>query len=233
MPVAMTKGGSTYYLTNDQVGSLRVVADSAGNVVRSIENDSFGNIITDTNPSLSVPFGFAGGLHERDTDLVRFGYRDYDPDAGRWTAKDPIGFAGGDTDLYGYCLNDPINWLDPWGLTQCDIDIAVKIIKETQKDLKFPKSIAPSYRSDKYAGEYFYLTDTLKLNQNYLKKLTDKQAEDLLNTIVHELLHKKDPLWRQILDSFREHPDIEKETERRVKDMLERYLKQREAAPCN
>jgi uncharacterized protein RhaS with RHS repeats len=47
---------------------------------------------------------------------VRFGYRDYDPDIGRWTAKDPIGFAAGDTDLYGYCVNDPINWTDPDGL---------------------------------------------------------------------------------------------------------------------
>ena len=47
---------------------------------------------------------------------MRFGYRDYDPDVGRWTAKDPIGFAGGDTDLYGYCLNDPVNWIDPIGL---------------------------------------------------------------------------------------------------------------------
>jgi RHS repeat-associated protein len=62
-----------------------------------------------------VPFGFAGGLHDRDTGLVRFGLRDYDPDTGRWTAKDPIGFAGGDTDLYGYCLNDPINLVDPYG----------------------------------------------------------------------------------------------------------------------
>jgi uncharacterized protein RhaS with RHS repeats len=48
--------------------------------------------------------------------LVRFGFRDYDPDIGRWTAKDPILFASGDTDLYGYVLNDPINFLDPDGL---------------------------------------------------------------------------------------------------------------------
>ena len=45
-----------------------------------------------------------------------FGHRDYDPDIGRWTAKDPIFFAGGDTDLYGYVLNDPINEVDPFGL---------------------------------------------------------------------------------------------------------------------
>jgi len=68
---------SAYYLTYDQVGSLRIVADAAGNVVKRIDYDSFGNIINDTNPSFEVPFGFAGGLHDKDTGLVRFGYRDY------------------------------------------------------------------------------------------------------------------------------------------------------------
>jgi RHS repeat-associated protein len=54
-------------------------------------------------------------LHDRDTGLVRFGFRDYDPDTSRWTAKDPILFAGGNVDLYGYCLNDPVNLVDPYG----------------------------------------------------------------------------------------------------------------------
>ena len=103
MPYAMTVSGSTYYLTYDQVGSLRVVADASGNVVKRIDYDSFGNVIADSDPAFGVPFCFAGGLQDRDTDLVRFGYRDYDPDIGRWTAKDPILFAGSDTDLYGYC----------------------------------------------------------------------------------------------------------------------------------
>jgi uncharacterized protein RhaS with RHS repeats len=42
--------------------------------------------------------------------------RHYDPTIGRWTSKDPIGFAGGDTNLYGYVMNDPVNWIDPLGL---------------------------------------------------------------------------------------------------------------------
>jgi len=67
------------------------------------------------NAAFKVPFGFAGGLYDTDNGLVRFELRDYDPDTGRWTAKDPIRFAGGDTDLYGYCLNDPVNLVDKNG----------------------------------------------------------------------------------------------------------------------
>ncbi len=52
------------------------------------------------------------------TGLVRFGARDYDPEIGRWTAKDPIGFAGGDTNLFGYVMGDPVNSLDITGLIE-------------------------------------------------------------------------------------------------------------------
>ena len=116
-PVAMTKGGSIYYLTYDQVGSLRVVADTSGNVIKRIDYDSFGYIIDDTNPTFEVLFAFAGGLGDQDTGFVRFGYRDYAPDLGRWTSKDPILFDNGDYDLYGYCINNPVNLFDPWGLS--------------------------------------------------------------------------------------------------------------------
>jgi uncharacterized protein RhaS with RHS repeats len=46
VPYAMTKGGITYYLAYDQVGSLRLVTDSSGNSIKRIDYDSFGNIIS-------------------------------------------------------------------------------------------------------------------------------------------------------------------------------------------
>nr|BFD67005.1 hypothetical protein HAGR004_20270 [Bdellovibrio sp. HAGR004] len=55
------------------------------------------------------------------TQLVRFGARDYDPEVGRWTSKDPILFNGGDTNLYGYVANDPVNFIDPMGLWSISI----------------------------------------------------------------------------------------------------------------
>ena len=51
-----------------------------------------------------------------DTQLVRFGARDYDAATGRWTAKDPIRFEGGQTSLYNYADTDPVNNIDPTGL---------------------------------------------------------------------------------------------------------------------
>lgn len=66
-------------------------------------------------PTGFQPFGFAGGLYDRDTGLVRFGARDYDPETGRWTAKDPIRFQGS-INLYSYGFNDPVNLVDMSGL---------------------------------------------------------------------------------------------------------------------
>jgi RHS repeat-associated protein len=125
MPIAVTKGGITYYLTYDQVGSLRSVTDASGNIVKRIDYDSFGNISSDTNPGFIVPFGFAGGLHDRDTGLVKVGFRDYDPNVGRWAAKDPILFAGGDVDLYGHVGNNPVNFVDPLGLWTYSLGVTV------------------------------------------------------------------------------------------------------------
>ena len=62
------------------------------------------------------PIGFAGGMYDPEMRLVRFGARDYDPAIGRWTAKDPSGFAGG-TNLYAYAFNDPVNRIDLTGET--------------------------------------------------------------------------------------------------------------------
>jgi RHS repeat-associated protein len=115
VPDYLIKGGVTYRFLTDRLGSPRLVVDTAnGQIVQRMEYDEFGKVVEDTNPGFQ-PFGFAGGLYDRDTRLVRFGARDYDAETGRWTAKDPILFAGGSANLYGYVGNDPINHIDLFG----------------------------------------------------------------------------------------------------------------------
>ena len=116
VPDYMVRNGVTYRILTNQVGSPRVVIDaSTGAIAQMIGYDEFGTVLADTAPGFQ-PFGFAGGLYDPDTKLVRFGARDYDPQTGRWTAKDPIAFSGRDGNLYGYSFTDPTNLFDPSGL---------------------------------------------------------------------------------------------------------------------
>jgi RHS repeat-associated protein len=89
VPALMVTPTATYRLVTDHLGSVRRVVDVAtGAVVQELEYDAWGRVLLDTSPGLQ-PFGFAGGLYDPDTGLVRFGARDYDAETGRWTAKDP------------------------------------------------------------------------------------------------------------------------------------------------
>jgi RHS repeat-associated protein len=116
VPEYMQRGGRTYRIVSDQLGSVRLVVDvQSGEVAQRIDYDPFGRVVADSSPGFQ-PFGYAGGLYDPRTGLVRFGQRDYDAQTGRWTAKDPVDFAGSDTNLYGYVLGDPINRIDPTGL---------------------------------------------------------------------------------------------------------------------
>ena len=119
---AVTGGGRWFRLVSDLNGSLRLVLDISGTtptVRQRADYDPWGVVTAEwvdtTGGYERVPFGFAAGLLDTDTALVRFGARDYEPAAGRWTAKDPIRFGGG-LNLSGYSGNDPVNRIDPSGL---------------------------------------------------------------------------------------------------------------------
>ncbi|NJL29801.1 MAG: RHS repeat-associated core domain-containing protein, partial [Thermoanaerobaculia bacterium] len=116
VPDYLIKGGVTYRIVADQLGSPRLVIGTAtGEIAQRLDYDEFGRVLLDTNPGFQ-PFGFSGGLYDVQTGLVCFGARDYDPETGRWTTKDPILFQGQDVNLYEYVGSDPINRLDPSGL---------------------------------------------------------------------------------------------------------------------
>jgi len=112
----MIKNGTTYQLVTDHLGSVRLVVDiNTGDVAQKMDYDEFGNLTYDSNPGFQ-PFGYSYGLYDMQTKLVRFGARDYDASFGRWTCKDPIAFGGGQSNLFVYVSNDPIQFTDVAGL---------------------------------------------------------------------------------------------------------------------
>jgi RHS repeat-associated protein len=113
----MVKGGFAYRILTDQLGSVRVVRKvSDGSIAQQWTYDAWGAATLVSGTADFQPFGFAGGLYDPDTKLVRFGARDYDPEVGRWTSKDPILFQANQANLYVYVLNDPNNLFDPSGM---------------------------------------------------------------------------------------------------------------------
>jgi|GEM_PF-1171413 len=120
-PVGVTDGSASYLLLADQIGTPLALATPDGNVVQTMRYDSFGNPLRGLQGPVRLPLGFAGGLFDADTGLTRFVWRDYDADTGRFTALDPLGEKGGDNDWYGYCLDDPINRADVWGLEEATL----------------------------------------------------------------------------------------------------------------
>jgi|GEM_PF-731154 len=107
-------GTKTYRILSDQAGSPRLVINVNDQTDRPYRAsyDEFG-VVTGSGLSF-IPFGFAGGLYDEDTGLLRFGARDYDPSIGRWLSKDPSLFRGG-FNLYAYSNNDPVNYIDTDG----------------------------------------------------------------------------------------------------------------------
>ena len=135
-PDLMRDGVNVYRLVTDHLGSMVLVANIAtGTIAGRKRYDAWGVPEEDTAPGL-VPFGFAGGLTDESTALVRFGARDYDPFVGRWTAKDPVGFVdrqlwahtwdpieGGllpvvQHNLFVYADCDPVTFVDVSGLAK-------------------------------------------------------------------------------------------------------------------
>lgn len=108
-----TNVSSTNYFLSDHLGSTNGLTNSSGSLTASNSYDSFGN---PANSSFPSRYQFTGREYDSSTGLQYSRARFYDPKLGRFISEDPIGFAGGDVNLYGYVWNNPFNFTDPFGL---------------------------------------------------------------------------------------------------------------------
>ncbi len=171
VPEYMVRAGETYRLVSDFRGSVRLVVNSVtGSIAQRIDYDEFGQVMQDTNPGFQ-PFGFSGGTYDHQTGLVRFGARDYDPQAGRWTAKDPTLFAGSFGNLYEYGESDPVNMIDLNGLGPISVGPGTSGVGNSRNGL-IGDTLRSLHRNNMQAGN---LSGNLR-----------EQADSLIKRIIKE-----------------------------------------------
>lgn len=104
--------GKTDYLLRNSINSTVASTDENGTMVSQYAYEPFGE--TTTEGSGDIAFQYTGRVPAADN-LYYYRARFYDPKAGRFISEDPIGFGGGDMNLYRYVLNNPVNLVDPFG----------------------------------------------------------------------------------------------------------------------
>jgi len=107
--------GTLYFYHLDHLGTPQVMTDENGEVVWKADYQPFGTVDVIAG-DVENPFRFPGQYYDNETGLHYNWHRYYDPSSGRYLRPDPLGFLGGDINLYAYVQNNPVSLIDPLGL---------------------------------------------------------------------------------------------------------------------
>ncbi len=133
VPVAqVTQENEIQHYHTDHLGTPRELTNQAGEITWEATYQTWGNTVKVSYQEIEVdnelapavqPLRFQGQYFDEETGLHYNRFRYYDPDVGRFVSQDPIGLLGGDN-LYQYASN-PIQWIDPLGLSSAVLDKAL------------------------------------------------------------------------------------------------------------
>ena len=150
-----------YYLLNGH-GDVVQITDSTGIVTRDYAYDAFG-VERGIDEEDINPWRYCAEYTDLETDSIYLRHRYYNPAMGRFLNEDPIRDG---LNWYTYCLNSPILFSDPFGLS-------VKSINDAY--INYTKGVAPSSYDELEAivGDFIFITDPVLLESFSREQLSD------------------------------------------------------------
>jgi len=115
-PLSMTRNETDYYYLQDGLGSVTAITSEEGEVLQEYTYSVFGEILEQSADSIENRFTYTAREWDGEVGLFYYRNRFYNPQIGRFISEDPVGFAGGDINLYRYVYDNPTNFTDPEGL---------------------------------------------------------------------------------------------------------------------
>ncbi|WP_130618673.1 RHS repeat-associated core domain-containing protein [Dyella amyloliquefaciens] len=122
LPVAVvdTAGSSSTvsYVHADGLNTPRAVADGSGNTVWQLayQNNAFGEEQPSSASGYAFNLRFPGQYYDAESGIANNMNRDYEAASGRYVQSDPVGLTGG-ANTYAYVSGNPLNMIDPLGLS--------------------------------------------------------------------------------------------------------------------
>ena len=145
--------GNIQWMLADHLGTVRDLVNNSGTVVNHLKYDTYGNVVSESNPSFKTRYRFTGRELDSETGLQYNRARYYVSASGLFLSEDPAGFAAGDANLYRYVGNSPTNFVDSTGLAAEDCSCQGDVFTAADESLR--NSLAAFFGSPERLGAGF------------------------------------------------------------------------------